>query len=844
MRNNAPAPTLVRRALRTTRVAACVALIAAIVAGCTSPTPTPTPKLTASSAPVAAQPPFTRTPISQTTPETSTATSTTSTLAADYTKANGTVDQNVLMNASQGGYAPMQNMNWFPAQAAQMSSMGLRDIRIDHVFDDNYYHVVNIAADGKATFDFTNLDRVVLPLVRNGMTPFFSLSYSPSVSGKALYKAPVSTEIFAAASGALVAHYKAMGMSGRNWEVWNEIDSLYTYTGTIEQYEALYAATVAAVKAADSTAQVGGAATSTIGELGGWSSRFLQWLTANPTVPADFFSYHSYYIGDFSDGPKAQAWLKATGRNIPIYITEWNSNPASGLGVGQGSDTNSSVSGSSYVAKRLYTAIGAGAAKIFWFGPLEGANPSKAYLGDLGLITMDGHRKSVGNVFEMYSHLDPTRIAATIAGAGTDTKDVFGLMTKNPTKKKATLLLWNNTAVDSTMAVSLTKLPYSKSNFEISQTMVSDHKGNSFADTSTAVDYRYPSPNENAPVISDTIVAGASAYKKSIRIPAHGITELTFTPSTKKAQAATPVAQPSNIDLAASGAGSTVTTTSSSAEVPIAGWGTANLIDGRRISVPWVGKGAEGWSSAGHADQSATESARVDFGKSRAVDSVVMWSRNSAGHEGEGFPSDFTIKGSSDNATWTDLSAVTNYHAKTTVIGPQTFTFEPKSVRYLKVEATKLARPSSENGASVYHFQLTELEAYRNGLSNGGFEGTKLSPWKARGSAKVQSLVVHGGNAAVALTKAGSRLTYAVAGLTPGTTYTVGGYVRSSATGGGMTLQAGSSAASTVSPKWAATWVTFTTAKGQTTADLTITKTGGGTGWADDLTMTSKTGQN
>jgi hypothetical protein len=814
---------------------AVLVLVGALIAGCTS---TSTPKH------VATQPAFTRTPASQSAAEAATPVSTTSSLTADYSKTGGSVDKSMLLNGSQGGYAPMKNLNWLPAQAAQLSSMGLHDVRIDHIFDDAYYHVINVDAAGAVTYNFADLDRVVLPLVRNGMTPFFSLSYAPSVTGAAVYRAPTSNAAWAAATTALVAHYKALGLTGLNWEVWNEIDSLYTYTGTLEQYEALYVATVKAVKAGDSTAKVGGAATSTIGVVGGWSSRFLSYLGAHPSVPADFFSYHSYYIGDFSDLPTAQAWLKATGRNIPIYITEWNSNPSFGLGVGKGSDTNSSTSGSSYVAKRLFTAIGAGAAKIFWFGPVEGADPSKAYSGDLGLVTVDGHRKSVGNVFEMYSKLDSIRVTATVTGAGSATKDVYGVVTKDDKSKKTTVLLWNNTASDSDMAVSLDHLPFGKSNFEVSQTLVSDHKGNGFADTSTTVDYRYPSPNENAPVVSDSVQSPSSTFSRTVSIPAHGVTELTLTASKAPKGRVAINAQPAAVDLAASAAGATASASSSSAEIPAAGWGTANVIDGRRHTVTWAAKGAEGWSSAAHPTANATEHVQVDLGSSKAVESVVLWPRDSTGHEGEGFPADFTISGSADGKSWTTLSTSRNYRGSSTIVGPQTFGFAPGTYRFLKVTATKLAHPTTESGAPVFHFQLGEFEAYRTGIPNAGFESKSLTPWVAHGgAATVQSKVVHGGSEAVNLTGSTSSIDYAISGLKPGTTYTFGGYVRSSSAGGSVTLTAGSKSSRVASNEWSPGWVTFTTDKAATTATLSVARTGSGTAWVDDLTLTSGSGQ-
>ena len=177
---------------RPLRVSSAALVVTLLLAGCTTSSNPPQP--------AAAQPPFTRTSAAQTAEESpSAAAKTSSTLSADYSTANGRVDKSMLLNASQGGYVPMKNLNWLPAHAAQLSSMGLRDIRIDHVFDDSYFQVINTAADGSVTYNFANLDRVVLPLVRNGMTPFFSLSYSPGVTGAAVYKAPKSNEVWAAA---------------------------------------------------------------------------------------------------------------------------------------------------------------------------------------------------------------------------------------------------------------------------------------------------------------------------------------------------------------------------------------------------------------------------------------------------------------------------------------------------------------------------------------------------------------------------------------------------------------------------------------------------------------------
>ena len=116
----------------------------------------------------------------------------TTSLSTDLGMKGEGIDLSRLLNASQGGYSAMRNLHWLAGQAAQMSSMGLRQVRLDHVFDDSTYHVVRKDDAGKVVYNFTALDRVLIPLLDNGITPFISLSYMPSVLGSKLYGPPDS----------------------------------------------------------------------------------------------------------------------------------------------------------------------------------------------------------------------------------------------------------------------------------------------------------------------------------------------------------------------------------------------------------------------------------------------------------------------------------------------------------------------------------------------------------------------------------------------------------------------------------------------------------------------------
>ncbi|WP_158251229.1 discoidin domain-containing protein [Cryobacterium sp. Y11] len=780
-----------------------------------------------------------------------TAAGTNATLSADLAADGSTLNVANLLNASQGGYGATRNLNWFSGQSAQMSSMGLTEIRVDHVFDDAYFHVVNLDATGAIAYDFTALDRVLLPLIENGLQPFISLSYMPSALGADTYGPPKSLDAWGAAVSALVTHYSDLGHSGWGYEVWNEPDTFH-WNGTNAQYNELYAASAAAVKAADPTALIGGGSTSSLDSFGnipaklGLAAQFIAYLGANPSVPADFFSVHGYWAPDWPEIPQARQLLDAAGRTgLPIYVTEWSELPSMEQGAGNGADTNASNGGASFVAKRMFLAIDSGATKIFHFTPIEGYSPQLAYNGDLGLITVDGHRKSAGNVFELYSRLGQTRVAAEITGAGTDTNEVSGLVTKDSATSKVSTLLYNHTASDVTMAVDLAGLPFEDSNFRVTERVVSSTQGNGFADGSDFIVPSYPSQSENAPIVSDTVHRSAQSYAQDVRVPAHGVVTVEIAASSQAAGKLAITAQPAQTNLAATALGG-VPTASTSLEQPEFGWGIARLTDGQRHEIEFGAHPIRGYSSQPQAAAVANEWAQIDLGSEQPVDTVVLWPRDSQVQQGSGFPDDFTIEGSSNGIDWNVLTTKTGYTAGVNIVGAQQFEFKATELRYLKVAATLLTDGAGEQAAQ-FALQLAEITAYRNGLVDGGFESGNLKAWKVTGDVTVQSASVRGGLHAVALSGDDASVSMRVEGLLPNTTYTFGGYVRPetaddvaviSVSGFGSKTQTATMKLS----QWAPTWVTFTTGAAKTSAVIEFSKpAGAGSAWGDDFVLTQGT---
>ncbi|MCA2228754.1 discoidin domain-containing protein [Nonomuraea sp. NEAU-L178] len=127
------------------------------------------------------------------------------------------------------------------------------------------------------------------------------------------------------------------------------------------------------------------------------------------------------------------------------------------------------------------------------------------------------------------------------------------------------------------------------------------------------------------------------------------------------------------------------------------GWSRTALTDGQTRSALGY---SMGWSSHG----ASTANATVDLAGPTRFSSVVLRPRTDGEAVGAGFPVDYTIQVSADNATWTTVATRTG-QARPGISG-ETLSFAPVTARYVRMAATRL----SADPVGDQRLQLAELE--------------------------------------------------------------------------------------------------------------------------------------
>ncbi len=310
--------------------------------------------------------------------------------------------------------------DWQEQLATVQREIGFDYIRMHGILHDDM-GVYKEDKNGKPEFNFQYVDALYDALLKMHIRPFVELSFMPSAlaSGtrtifwwKGNVTPPKDPTKWAALIRAFVAHYRERYGEDeiKKWyfEVWNEPD-LHNgfFTGTLDDYLALYKTTAEAVKAECPACRVGGPASAI---PYAFEEAFEKYVVAN-NVPAEFVATHAYGVkqgfldADGSSGtildpdPDAvsgrmqhsRELLSKSGRpGMELHFTEWSSayTPTDFM--------HDQYHQASYILDKIKRAAPYVDSLSYWtFTDVfeEGGPRFEAFHGGFGLMNLQGIRK-------------------------------------------------------------------------------------------------------------------------------------------------------------------------------------------------------------------------------------------------------------------------------------------------------------------------------------------------------------------------------------------------------------------------------------------------------------------
>jgi len=350
--------------------------------------------------------------------------------------------------------------NWQEHLALAVKHCGFQYVRFHGLFHDDMC-VYSEDENGNPIYNWQYVHDLFDRLLDKGIKPFVELGFCPreiaSVQETCFWwKGHGSPPKDYGRWGALVdsfvrsctERYGPAEVKTWYFEVWNEPNLDFFFTGTKREYFKLYKVSAEAIKAIDPELRVGGPSTSNFvpdarfdGERedpskhltwtranidsfdwkGVWIEDFLAFCAEN-NLPLDFITTHPYPT-DFALDPDGKAkgsrtrgvdsarqdmlWLRKTIENsaypeAEIHLTEWNSSPSAR------DHTHDYIQAATYIAKVNIESIGLVDSLSYWtFTDIfeEHRGGDTAFHGGFGLITFQGIPKPSFHAYRMLNQL-------------------------------------------------------------------------------------------------------------------------------------------------------------------------------------------------------------------------------------------------------------------------------------------------------------------------------------------------------------------------------------------------------------------------------------------------------
>ncbi|HZR44756.1 MAG TPA: hypothetical protein VFB12_31885, partial [Ktedonobacteraceae bacterium] len=344
----------------------------------------------------------------------------------------------------------------FTRDAALLSQLSAETMRVDFELGTSYgqdAHAVGGTANA-LTYDFSLIDQESRLMLQHGVTPYWDYTYTPfplqncNPQGSCPYAQPQSLNGWSSVARTFANHFKTANIPVATQEVWNEPDGVF-YTGSLSDYEALYAATVAGLRAGDADAIVGGP---TIAYNTSYNASFLSYLNSHG-LPLDVDTFHSY--GNAGSGVSTIASQLSS---YPAFATttmsvdEFGSYPCCNYPVGGVQDHYGAAAQLLHDFNRVLSITDL--ASVSWAQFQDECAPGPGcYDPSIGLVSFGGHPKASFNAFRIYSMMPVDRNQVSISGAAQEA-------IASSDAHRASLVAFNQTGSDQTTTVTLKNVPF------------------------------------------------------------------------------------------------------------------------------------------------------------------------------------------------------------------------------------------------------------------------------------------------------------------------------------------------------------------------------------------------
>jgi len=359
-------------------------------------------------------------------------------IAVDYSRPKGKHNTFFREVVGAGRAAEGLRADWQRDLALVHRECGFKYIRFHGLLQDEL-GVYSEDRQGRPVYNFQYVDAIYDAILKIGMKPFVELSFMPQAlaSGaktvfwwKGNSTPPKDYSKWERLIQALVQHWTARyGVEEvKQWyfEVWNEPNLEYFWSGMQAEYFKLYEVTTRAIKSVSSAFRVGGPATAG----NGWVSETID-FAGRHHVPLDFISTHDYGVkgigvdengvqqlylvtepGAIIDGVRgSRAQIKSSALpKLPLHYTEWSTS------YSPRDPVHDSYVSAPYILSKLKGTEGYADSMSYWtFTDIfeeNGPVPSPFH-GGFGLLNFQGLRKPAFYAYQFLNRLGDVELASS-----------------------------------------------------------------------------------------------------------------------------------------------------------------------------------------------------------------------------------------------------------------------------------------------------------------------------------------------------------------------------------------------------------------------------------------------